>query len=496
MFKMAGYIRYQSKNGVEYAVYNVAKRIDGVKKDDTVNLGRVVDRARGIFRNRERGTFSFSIEDGFQDLPNVVQQGILDFGNVFVLYQTLKNSGFLDVLKNVFDRDFDTVASLVFYRLLQGGSNSGAIDWYDGSWAKSLFPQARMSSQRLSELVDSLGDSETTQRFFSAYLPYIKCSNAILIDSTGLPNAIDMAFTAISNHNGQVSEEARYILVHDKENKMPIYYRSIPGNVVDVSTLTTTIKELSGYGVAVDYALLDAGYSSEGNVRELFSNQIRFVTRLGSNRSIYKRLRSQEVPKLENQSNIVRYRNRLLYIKRVKSNLYGFDGYTYVALDVDRKYSEFRTYMFDKYDENSLTDEQYKEVVQNMGVFMLISSDEMEIADVLPIYYQRQEIEQMFDLAKNNTELLPLRVHNQQAYRGHLLLSFVGIVAYALADKHLVKSKFSLPAALNLMRNLKIVVFKTNAVVQELTKKMKDVSNLFGVIIPQSIACGEKNSGN
>ena len=28
---------------------------------------------------------------------------------------------------------------------------------------------------------------------------------------------------------------------------MPIYYRGIPGNVVDVSTLTATIKELSGY---------------------------------------------------------------------------------------------------------------------------------------------------------------------------------------------------------------------------------------------------------
>jgi hypothetical protein len=492
---MAGYIRYQTKNGVEYAVHNVARRVDGIKRDDTVNLGRVIDKQRGIYRSRERGTFSFTLENGFQALPNVLQKGILDFGNAFVLHQVLQKCGFIDIMKRVFGGNFDSVAALVFYRILQGGGNSGALDWYDGSYAKALFPNANLHSQRLSELVKSLGDSQTTGRFFDVYLPYIKCSNAILIDSTGLPNAINMPFTAISNHNGQVNEEARYILIHDKENKMPIYYRGIPGNVVDVSTLTATIKELSGYGVNVDYALLDAGYSSENNVKDLFRNEIRFVTRLGSNRSIYKALRNQELPALESRENLVKYRERLLYIKRVESDLYGNGGFTYVALDVDRKYSEFRNYILNKYDE-ILTDEDYNSAIQNMGVFMLISSEKMDISDVLPIYYQRQEIEQMFDVSKNNAELLPLRVHDLQSFRGHLLVSFVGIVAYTLADKLLANSKYSLSSAFNLLRNLKITVFDENAVVQELTKKMKEVVKYFGVAVPQSIPCGEKKGGN
>ena len=216
---------------------------------------------------------------------------------------------------------------------------------------------------------------------------------------------------------------------------------------------------------------------------------------MGSNRSIYKALRNQELPALESRENLVKYRERLLYIKRVESDLYGNGGFTYVALDVDRKYSEFRNYILNKYDE-ILTDEDYNSAVQNMGVFMLISSEMMAISDVLPIYYQRQEIEQMFDVSKNHTELLPLRVHDLQSFRGHLLLSFVGIVAYTLADKLLANSKYSLASAFNLLRNLKITVFDQNAVVQELTKKMKEVVKYFGVAIPQSIPCGEKKGGN
>jgi transposase len=41
---------------------------------------------------------------------------------------------------------------------------------------------------------------------------------------------------------------------------MPIYFRHVAGNIVDVSTLVTTVGELQQYGVSVDYAILDAGY--------------------------------------------------------------------------------------------------------------------------------------------------------------------------------------------------------------------------------------------
>ena len=41
---------------------------------------------------------------------------------------------------------------------------------------------------------------------------------------------------------------------------LPIYFKYFCGNVVDVSTLTRTMKELKAYNIDTKFAVLDAGY--------------------------------------------------------------------------------------------------------------------------------------------------------------------------------------------------------------------------------------------
>ena len=44
---------------------------------------------------------------------------------------------------------------------------------------------------------------------------------------------------------------------------------------------------------------------------------------------------------------------------------------------------------------------------------------------MIPVYYTRQLVEQYFDLSKESSKLTPLRVHSEEAVRGHLLLSMI-----------------------------------------------------------------------
>ena len=46
--------------------------------------------------------------------------------------------------------------------------------------------------------------------------------------------------------------------------------RYCPGNVIDVSTLIRTIAELKEAGLYTKFAILDAGYYDENNIRELY----------------------------------------------------------------------------------------------------------------------------------------------------------------------------------------------------------------------------------
>jgi hypothetical protein len=61
----AGFISYQTKNGIRYARFCIARYKDDKKFNEETSLGRVIDEGRGIFKNRERGVFTFSVEDGY-----------------------------------------------------------------------------------------------------------------------------------------------------------------------------------------------------------------------------------------------------------------------------------------------------------------------------------------------------------------------------------------------------------------------------------------------
>ena len=136
--------------------------------------------------------------------------------------------------------------------------------------------------------------------------------------------------------------------------------------------------------------------------------------------------------------------------------------------------------------------------MRSKGLFILVASDQVKTDDILPLYYTRQAIEQVFDIGKNNADLLPLRVHGVDTFRGHLLLSFLTSAAYILVNESLKKSDVCAIGAYRILRNLKCKVFDTKIVVQEANKNMNDIAKHMKLNIPIELPlpCGEKNSGN
>ena len=89
------HIMYRKSASGEYAVAANSARIDGkVVKTDSIYLGKVIDREKRIFENRERGIFTFDPETasfGKVDLAVVPKKnrgrkmGSVDFGDAYVL---------------------------------------------------------------------------------------------------------------------------------------------------------------------------------------------------------------------------------------------------------------------------------------------------------------------------------------------------------------------------------------------------------------------------
>jgi hypothetical protein len=488
------YIGYDVKGGIKYAKICKSERINGKVKTTQISLGRVIDEKAGIYRSRERGVFTYDIAtDTFGTPPssivipiakrkNTREKLILDFGDAYFVDQYAKRIGISAAIDAIEYGNHDSVRALVLFYVICNTANYNASEWFSGSYASILYPKANLESQRISELLLSIGKESSYRAFFREYSKLLKHrpdGEDVLIDSTGLPNSIHFPLTAVSNHNGQISNEIRLIYIVQRGTNLPLYFRYVAGNIVDVSTLTKTILELKALGINTKFAILDAGYLTDENAREMFEAGISFVTRMRENRKLYKEIVAEHLPSLKREENLVSYNTRYAYIKRVECELVpGYRAYAYLGLDLTMVSLE-SSKLFVRASRDHMSDAKVHKAMETQGVFVLISTRPIAKDGILPLYYTRQQIEQVFDVCKNNTNLLPLRIQSEDTLRGHLLLAFTASVIIKKLQEDVKDTEYTPENALLALRNHKCKVFDDYVLTTEAAKRANDIYKAF-----------------
>lgn len=501
------YIHYDQKsNGVIYASLYESFRDNGkVRTRRKENLGRVIDKKNNIFRQKGV-TYQYVLGEGRREVPTSAlppepavtgaEKLILDFGDAWFLQEYLSRQPFYDSIQNTLPHERDTLLALIFYRLLTNrGASCHAKIWYEGNYACLAFPYANLTSQNISRVLKELGREEIQRRFFGEYMSSIYGNDGaagILVDSTGVPNATKMDITQISNHNGDINREVRLIYVIDRDNGMPIYFRYVAGNIIDVSTLITTVSELGQYGVSVRHAILDAGYFSEKNAAGLFESGIPFMTRLAPNKTAFKEAAAGNMDDLMSQKYACRYGERLVFVKKVPVNVCGHEAYVYLCIDEDMYLMQHKKTILNALDDKKDSDET-DAAIKRLGAFAILTSEEVPEDKLLPMYYTRQQVEQVFDISKNYADLLPIRVQSEQAFAGHLLICFMATAIMQKLQQELLKRRSKKAKSLNAesifsyLRNQKCKVYKDYAIPQEPRKEVNAIYDIFKVQVPYKI---------
>jgi transposase len=184
---------------------------------------------------------------------------------------------------------------------------------------------------------------------------------------------------------------------------------------------------------------------------------------------------------MEKVENMVSCGKRALFIKRVKVELFAHTAYAYIVCDIKRKADEL-TRAFIAAQEDGISNDEFNESIPTMGKFVLISSEELKKEEVMPLYYTRQYAENLFGISKNNLDLLPLRVHSIETFRGYLMLNFLALIVYTEMNKRL-GSKYTVEEALMEMANLKCKVYGDKIIPAEPTKKAKQIMNCFNTVV-------------
>jgi len=409
-----------------------------------------------------------------------IELGVVDFGDTYAIKEITKSSNLLSIIEESIG-NVDSIMTLISYQLTTGSAMYNCSDWADGNIASKLFPKAAISSQSISRLLAGLGKESVQRKFFKQYISaFFNNKHGILIDSTALPSTINASLNSWGYGASGIEQKVGCLMLVDKESKLPIFFRAIPGEVADISTLKTTINEIEALGLKTECAIFDAGYFSEENIKYLCDKKINFISRMPKSRSAFRTL-IMDNQQLESPSNAVQYGKRIVFIRSEEIVLYEHRMYAHIILDPDKKAKDINILLSDHF-ANPNEEKPLEEAMKSCGYLILISKHAIPKNEVLPNYYTRQSIEQIFGFAKTNN-LLPLRTHSNVAINGYLFLIFItSIIFIQLRNK--LQSKFTVEQALIILRNLKAKVYENNIIPLEATKKAKDIFKLLDLTVP------------
>jgi hypothetical protein len=414
-----------------------------------------------------------------------IEKLILDFGDGYFLYEFIKQcSGLFEVLNNTIFYKLKEIFPMIIYRLCFESAMYNCENWIEGNIINYLFLDVDLSSQRISEIFSVLGEESIQRSFFKDYLNLIGGSKkSVIIDATSLPNHINIDLNAWGRSDGKIDKQFRLICVVDQFSKAPLFYRLLPGNITDVSTLQTTLSELEEMGVNNSLVLMDSGYFSESNICDLYNRKINFLSRMPSGRKIYNELILKH-SKLECLKNTNIIGTRSYFVKATKIDLYGNKAYAYIILDPERKAKEIKELSY-KYCNNKSDRDEKKDELEfaSCGIMVLVSSEKIPVTEILSAYYLRQSVEQVFGFSKSDLGLLPIRNHNEKTVKGYLFFQFLLLILY-IKIREILPKCCTVEQALLTLRKLKCKVFDNKIIPAEKTKKQRIIFENANIMVP------------
>jgi transposase len=410
---------------------------------------------------------------------------ILDFGDAYFLNEFVTSSELYLALKDVFFDHYAEIIPLMIYRLCAQSAMYNCNEWMSGSIILYLYKNISLSSQRISDFFNRLGDESVQRSFFAAYLKFVGGSErSVIIDATSLPNQIHIDFNAWGHADGKIEKQFRFLCVLDHESKMPLFYRLLPGNLIDVNTLQTTITELKTMGVNNSFVLIDAGYFSENNINELYTQKIDFLSRMPAGRKIYNHLILNHATEVEALNHSYLLGERSYFAVLVEINLYNHKAYAFLILDPERKAKEIKD-LQQKYCNDPSERDVNKDKIEflSSGIMILVSSKPIPVSEIVQSYYLRQSIEQVFGCAKSELNLLPIRNHNDKTVRGYLFFQFILLIFYLkIRERYL--NQYTVEQLLLILRKLKCKVFEKQIIPAEQTKKQRLIFEQEKILMP------------
>ena len=511
--------RIKVKNGIEYW-YEETPYYDKEKKQirhKSKYLGRNVDgqpvRMRSAPDEVKEKTKKKAMEI----------KSSFDYGSIFVLQSIMKELNldrYLEVLLP--SSEVSMVRALAFNRIIRPTAMKNVDSWYEGTSLVLESPQINLTSQRVSELLCRLGESNIPDRFMSQLIEGTGTKNTLIYDITSLSsysqliNLLEYGY----NRDGESLPQINLSLILDKDKGIPVMYDIFPGGISDVSTLSGTLKKIKAHGIQNYVAVMDRGFFSLSNLRELMTNKISFIMAARLQLNDLKHLLTEAQKDIDDVKYLHKFNKDPIFAKPISYIIDSIEVHGYVYYDPKLEQTEKQTFLSRLYDireellkmrlnKNSNPYVVFKEKAQGfgnffdwhaidnrfdveikqnavaqrinkMGKYIIFHSGDFDEMKCLSLYRERDEIEKSFKALKSEIDILPLNTHSEKTTRGFIFIAFLSLIIrtrlMSMMREAKILDKYSVELLLLQLEKLrKITLADGQIIVTEMTKKQRDI---------------------
>jgi transposase len=392
--------------------------------------------------------------------PEVVASAQVIGANA-VLEQFSERLGLSTLLKRCVGISSEAVLAMAYYLVLRGGALS-----HCEAWSKSHAPEltGTLSSQRISELLSGL-TLDVRQHFFKEWMKQLSPKECLCYDITSISSYSEANEYVRYGYNrdGEPLPQLNLAVLFGQNNRLPMYYQTLPGSINDVSTLENLQKTFKALDINWVHQVMDKGFYSKKNVDALTAACHKFTLSVPIGNQWVQEAIDEIYETVESPEHYHPIDDEAIYVhsrlypwgtekRRCYLHLY-YNPYTR-ALAVDRfnkkllqrkaelesgntvkdHQEDYDTYFIIKTTPKRGTQVSYNQaavqqyIKRYAGFQALLSSAVKDPVEALTIYRDKDVVEKCFDDSKNSLDMKRLRMHSANVAHGKFFVQFIALI--------------------------------------------------------------------
>lgn len=481
-----------------------------------------------------------------------------DYGGVYLLDMIQKRMHLGEDLNDSFGGISKDMIAIAISLIQCNGVFDAVEGMMHRTWTRRYYDiVGTLDSGTLSRMTHEIGIKAecNIERFFERRVR--RGSGLVAWDTTtiGCHSDMDgMAEYVVNNKNDESLKQVKVGLATDIRG-VPLMYRHYAGNVSDIDTVKFLARDMESYGRKDALFVMDRGFCSGWNVRFMLSNEHKFVIPATTSSKAVKRLltqfnRSKDVMDMEHNEHMYRVWKTELGICEAKGRTKadGDQAYMFTTDEDDEHGAEGKFTAYVCYDSKKYSDEvqAHKRMINDLlklakdidakdpvkvfrskakkaakhfdfeadgrrlrisvkknsetfetnraGLFVMLSSQDLDWHTVMRAYDARRLTEQVFDRKKGESK----RFHtsDKATMKGREFLLFLDLMMRCEMSAEIAEAKLGKPmsvdSAISMADCVQAREYDSVRTIREIDRKERGIFKTFNVPIPKEVLTGQQ----